>query len=178
MGKPAPPVLERKVIHTGTVFIKAGEENSRAYLIQTGQIRSFIMQGDRKIEVGQHGPGTIIGEVCLVMDDPINISYEALVDTTVAMITRQDFMKKLQRTDNMVKTVLDQLVTKLIAQDKEDMDRALRAADIDPDAHKFVCALVEGLAPGKREKYESALLPHMNRLILAIRDIKAAEGNI
>lgn len=167
------PVLERKVIHTGNVFIKAGEENSRAYMIQTGKVRAFFMQGEQKIEVAQYGPGAIIGEVCLVLDDPINVSYEALMDTTVAMITRQDFEKKLQRVDKTVVTILNELVKKLNAQDKEDLDKALSNADIDPDAHKFVQALVTGLAPAKKATYETTILPHMNRLIRAIKELKA-----
>lgn len=172
----APPVLERKVIHTGNVFIKAGEENSRAYMIQTGKVRAFFMQDDRKIEVAQYGPGTIIGEICLVMDEPITISYEALVDTTVAMITRQDFQKKLQRVDKTVVTIIDELVKKLIAQDREDFDRALKNSEIDPDAQKFVQALVHGLAPGKKDMYETTLTPHMNRLIRAIKELKEMSG--
>jgi CRP-like cAMP-binding protein len=176
MGKAAPPVLERKVIHAGNVFIKAGEENSRAYMIQTGKVRSFMMRGDSKVEVAQYGPGTIIGEVCLVMDDPINVSYEALVDTTVAMITRPDFQKKLQRVDKTVVTILDELVKKITARDKEDIAEAVDNADIDSDAHKFVQALVTGLAPGRKALYETTLLPHMNRLIHAIKELKKMDS--
>ena len=171
-----PPVLERKVIHAGNVFIKAGDENSRAYMIQAGKVRAFITQGENKVEVAQYGPGTIIGEVCLVMDDPITVSYEAIVDTTVAMITRQDFQKKIQRIDKTVVTILNELVKKLVAQDKEDMNKALSNAEIDADAHKFVQALVAGLAPGKKANYETTLLPHMNRLIVAIKELKNTEG--
>ena len=171
-----PPVLERKVIHAGNVFIKAGEENSRAYMLQTGKVRAFITRDGNKMEVAQYGPGTIIGEVCLVMDDPINVSYEAIVDTTVAMITRQDFEKKIQRVDKTVVTILNELVKKLVAQDKEDMDKALSNGDIDSDAYKFVQALVTGLSPGKKATYETTLLPHMNRLIRAIKELKKMEG--
>lgn len=171
-----PPVLERKVIHTGNVFIKAGEENSRAYMIQTGKVRAFFLRGEQKIEVAQYGPGTIIGEVCLVMDDPIKVSYEAMVDTTVAMITRQDFEKKMQRVDKTVVTILNELVKKLVAQDNEDVNKALSNAEIDSDAHKFVQALVTGLSPGKKATYETTLLPHMNRLIRAIKELKQMEA--
>ena len=171
-----PPVLERKVIHAGTVFIKAGGENSRAYMLQTGKVRAFTTRDGNKVEVAQYGPGTIIGEVCLVMDEPINVSYEALVDTTVAMITRQDFEKKLQRVDKTIVTILNELVKKLVARDKEDMDKALKSADIDSDAYKFVQALITGLAPGKKETYETTLLPHMNRLICAIKELKQMDS--
>jgi len=170
-----PPVLERKVIHTGNVFIKAGEENSRAYMIQSGKVRAFTTQGTDKIEIAQYGPGAIIGEVCLVLDEKIHISYEALTDTTVAMITRQDFQKKIQRIDKTVVTILNELVKKLLAQEQAGMDKAIRGSEIDEDAYKFVQALVTGLAPGKKETYETALLPHMNRLLRAIKEIKASE---
>ncbi len=90
-------VLERKVIHTGKVFIKAGEEHARAYLVQSGLIQGFVMEGEDKIVVADYEPGRIIGEVCLMVDEPMTMSYEAVVDTTVVTITRQDFQKKISR---------------------------------------------------------------------------------
>src|SRR5690606_5508372 len=68
-----------------------------------GKIAAFVMRDGERVEVARHGPGTIIGEVCLALDDPIQMSFEALVDTTVVTITRQDFEKKLTRVDQTIK---------------------------------------------------------------------------
>jgi CRP-like cAMP-binding protein len=101
------PVFDRSVIPANKVFIKANEENSRAYVIQTGQVRSYIIdENDEKIEIARYGEGTIIGEVCLVIDDPIPMYYEAVESSTVITITRQDFEKKFAKADNVIQSRL------------------------------------------------------------------------
>ena len=61
-------------------------------------------------------------------------------------------------------------------QDKDAMSLALNNADIDPDAKKFVQALLVGLDSGKQSAYEAVVLPHMNRLIRAIKQMKTMQG--
>ncbi len=170
-----PDVLERKVINPGKAFIKAGEENSRAYIIQNGMVRSFIMLDDEKTEVARYGPGTIIGEACLVLDELIDMNYEALVDTTVVTLTRQDFEKKLTRCDSTVRTILGHLMEKLSALDSTAIGKAKEKADINEKAFQLTRAIVNGFAEEKQRRYEQAILPHMNGLIKAIERIKAEE---
>jgi CRP-like cAMP-binding protein len=175
MTKPAPDVLTRKVIPAGKVFIKSGEENSHAYVIQKGQVRAFVEEGGQKIEVDIHGPGTIIGEVCLVLDLPMPISYETMVDTTVATVTRQDFQKKLTRIDNTVRTIFTHLTHKLLTQDSVALDKARKHSVIDEQAFQIVRSLTAGLDDVRRRKYEEKILPHVNALIKAIKEVKKGE---
>lgn len=170
-----PNVLERKVIHAGKEFITAGEENICAYVIQTGHVRGFVMDGKEKIEVDTHGPGTIIGEVCLMLDEPIKINYEAIVDTTVVTITRQDFGKKLARVDGTIRTILNHLMNKLLAQDNVAIDKARKRAQIDEQAFQIVRSLTAGLDDVRRRKYEDKILPHVNALVKAIKEVKKGE---
>ncbi len=165
-------VLERKVIHAGKVFIKAGEENNRAYVIQQGKVSAFIVKEGEKIEVAEYGPGTIIGEVCLVLDDPIKMSFEAIVSTTVVTITRQDFEKKMNRVDKTVKTIFNQVISKLFERDSVLIGQAGEDAKIDDDAVQLVQALISNLPPDKKFQYEKAILPHLNGLIKEIKGLK------
>lgn len=171
-----PEILERKIIHAGKIFIKAGEENSRAYVIQQGKVCAFFMKDDQRIDVADHGPGTIIGESCLVLDDPIDLSYETLVDTTVVTITRQDFQKKLSRADKTVKVLFGHVINKLHEMDSAAMGRAGEKAKIDDDALSLVKGLIAGLPPDKKFEYEQALLPHLNALIKEIKNLKTEKA--
>lgn len=171
-------VLERKVIHAGKVFIKAGEENNRAYVIQSGRVIAYVERDGERIEVAQHGPGTIIGEVCLALDDPIQMSFEAMVDTTVVTITRQDFERKLNRVDNTIKKIFSQVIKKLHAQDSTAISEAGEKAKLDDDAVKIVQALLANLPPDKKFQYEKAILPHLNGLIKEIKNLKTAKRHV
>ncbi len=168
-------VLERKVIHAGKVFIKIGEENNHAYLIQQGKISAFVMRDGQRIEVGEYGPGTIIGEVCLALDAPIKMNFEAVVDTTVVTITRQDFEKKLSKVDKTVRNIFGEVIKKLYAQDDIAIGIAGEKARIDDDAIKLVSALLANLPPDKKFRYEKAILPHLNGLIKEIKNLKGVQ---
>ncbi len=171
----AEDVFDRNVIHAGKVFIKAGEEHARAYMVQTGLVRSFVMDGDMKVDVGEYEPGRIIGETCLMVDEPMTMSYEAVTDSTVITITRQDFQKKIARIDKNIMTILHHVMDKLNYQDLNAIDKAKKRAEIDPDAMAMVEALTTGLAEEKKFVYEKAILPHANQMIKAIKEIKAKD---
>lgn len=165
-------VMERKVIHAGNVFIKAGEDHPRAYVVQKGLVRSFIMQDDIRIDVGEYEPGRIIGETCLMIDEPMELNYEAVEDTTVITITRQTFQKKLARMDKEVSSIFDHVMKKINTYDQNSIEKAVARAEIDDDAYKMVHAITAGLDQHKSYQYEKAILPHVNAMIKAIRQVK------
>lgn len=167
--------MERSILHKGKAFIKEGEENGRAYVIQTGLVRSFRTISGSKVVFGEYGPGTIIGEASLFVDEPADISFEAMVDTSVISITRQDFQKKLQKTDKMVGTVMDHLLKKIGELNRTKQDEVLSAAEIDNTAYTLVQSLIANVREDKKRKYELAIMPHVNGLIKALRDLKSTK---
>lgn len=170
------PVFDRSVIPAGKVFIKANEENSRAYVIQTGQVRSFVIDEDgEEIEVARYSDGTIIGEVCLVVDDPIPMNYQTLESSTVITITRADFEKKFSKADQVIQTILEHLAEKLKLQDSKALEEAMEKPDIDPTAQKMVDHLVSGLSDERKAVFTKALLPHVDGMMKAINFMKEEE---
>jgi CRP-like cAMP-binding protein len=174
----APEVLARTVIPEGKVFIEAGKECGRAYFIQKGKVRAFVMDGDNKIEVACYGPGTLIGEICLVLNEPMKMNYEAVVSTTVAVTTRQDFEKKLTRIDGMVRNTLHQIMHKLNSHDDEAIKNAKERSQIDEKALQLVQGLTHSLPDDKKIEYEDVILPHINNLLKAITAMKDKERHL
>lgn len=168
-------VLERKVIHAGDVFIKEGQEHARAYLIQTGLVRAFIMENDQKVIVAEYEPGRIIGETCLMVDEPMNMNFEAVEDSVIVTITRQDFQSKIRRINKDIMKILEHVMNKLNYQEMTAIDDAKRKNKVDPDALKMVAALTAGLAEEKKFQYEQAILPHVNAMIKEIKRLKGKE---
>ncbi len=167
------PVFDRSVLHANKIFIKAYEESSRAYVIQEGIIRSFTYNEDKEeVEIARFGPGTIIGEVCLVMDDPIPVNYQAVETTTVITITRADFEKKFAKTDNVVRTIVMNLTEKLMMHDSKALEKAMNKPEIDETAAALVKSLTAGLPEERKQVYQEALLPHVNGMITAIKEMK------
>jgi CRP-like cAMP-binding protein len=90
-------ILEREVFHAGHVILKAAEKSTNAYIIQSGKVVSFMLNGDRRVQVEEYGVGQIIGERNLLIELPSSLNYEALTDSTLVKLVRQDFEKKTQK---------------------------------------------------------------------------------
>lgn len=166
-------VLERSVLESGKVFIRAGEEILRAYVIQSGEVSAFTTLDGKKVEVTRFGPGTIIGETGLMIDEESKLSYEALNACTVITITRQDFQKRLARADKSITTILDHAVKKILYYEDIQTDKALSQSDIDETAIALMNSLLQGVTLDRKLQYEDAILPHVNDLIKAIKELKS-----
>lgn len=171
MGK-ATDILERSVLPAGKVFIKAGEENCRAYVIQSGNVLCYTMKGEQKVEVARYGPGTMIGETCLLLDDPIALSYEATESTTVVTITRQDFQKRLARIDKSVRNILDRAMQKLQDFQREEIEQVLRLYDVDDQTMALTKTMVKSLPKDLQMRYEVELLPHLDGVVRVLKEIR------
>ena len=169
---PQSRILERNLFHAGKIFIRAGERNSRAHVIQKGTAASYIEKDGEEIEVGRYGPGTIIGEVSLVLDEPVSMSFKALTDVTVVSISRQDFEKKLAVADGTIKTILRHIINKANAQEKQNIETIIDGSARDETAMMLVHAITHGMGEDKKKVYELAITPHINGLVTSIKDAK------
>lgn len=165
-------VLERSALQAGKVFIREGEDNIRAYVVQDGEVAAYKNNDGNKVEVARFGPGTIIGELNLMVDEESQLSYEALELSTVVSITRQDFQKRLARADKSITTILEHAVNKIKYYENIETQKALKNAEIDDTAKQLVEALVTGLPIDKKAQFEDAILPHLNSMIKAIKETK------
>lgn len=169
-------ILERSAIQKGKVFIRAGEEISRAYVIQNGEVVAFTMQDDRRVDVDTFGPGSIIGEMGLVADEVSPLSYEAVTLCTVITVTRQEFQKRLARADKNIATIMEHAVNKISHYESADTKKALKAAEIDETAYMLMNTLIKGVPYDRKLEYEDAILPPLNDLIKNIKELKKNKG--
>lgn len=168
----SPSILERKVIHAGKTFIKAGQEHGRAYVVQNGLVQSYVMNEDQKVIVSEYEPGRIICENCLMVDEPVSMNFEAVTDTTVITVTRDEFRKRISRMDKDIMSILEHVMNKLNYMDANAIEKARERAEIDEDAYQMLRALTHDVPEEKKHKYEKAILPHVNGLIKAIKVVK------
>lgn len=166
-------VLDRSVIAAGKVFIRAGEEHSRAYLVQSGTVQSFVEENGRKIVVGEYDSGRIIAETCLMVDEPMSMSYEAVTHVEVITMTRQNFQDKLRMIDKDLQKVIQYTMDKLNYQDISAIDKAKKRNEIEPAAQELVDSMVAQMSDERKFQYEQAMLPHLNSMIKAVKALQS-----
>lgn len=69
----------RKIVKSGEVIIRQGDAGESAYIIEKGRVEILIEKSNGMIHrVGSRGPGTIIGEMALVDNEPRMATIKAL----------------------------------------------------------------------------------------------------
>ena len=103
-------ILDRKVLQAGASIFREGDEGTRAYLVQSGEIEIWRAVDGGKKRLGVIGPGGIFGEMALIDRSPRMASATALTDTTVVVVSDRMFEDKLKKTDPFVAGLLRILV--------------------------------------------------------------------
>lgn len=165
-------ILERSVVHAGEVLIPAGASHTNAYLIQSGEMVCNTLLNGKKLEVTRYGAGSIIGECFLFSESPRALSYEAAVDTSVVVITRQDFEKKIKKLDSTTQNVMKLMAAKIRKFEDSAALNAEKTHDFDEEAMNIVQHLFRNLSDERKPDYEDAMLPHFNRLVRVLRSVQ------
>ena len=106
-------ILERKVLQPGEIIFKEGEEGSRAYVVQAGEVEISKTIDDEMVVLGVVGPGGIFGEMALIDDSPRMATARALGVSTVILVSRQMLDEKLAKADPFVRGLLNIFATNL-----------------------------------------------------------------
>lgn len=166
-------VYDRKIFPAGKVFIKEGEEAYHAYLVQSGTVRVYKTKEDGdEIEITELGAGAILGESALILDEPRNASAQAVSSTTVIVISRDDFERKMQKVDETIQKVLKLMSMKLGSLNKDAMKRHEDAHKRDFEAEAIVDSFCRKMSPERQEKFKEEITPHMTGLIRALKNFK------
>lgn len=103
-------ILERKGFGPNEMIFREGDPGNVAYVIQAGSVEIFRSRADGDDVLGTVGPGGIFGEMALIDDKPRMASARSIDQTTVIVISRMTFRKKLEKTDPFVRGLLNIMV--------------------------------------------------------------------
>ncbi|MEK9677376.1 MAG: Crp/Fnr family transcriptional regulator [Rhodospirillaceae bacterium] len=100
-------ILERIVYQAGESVFQEGDVGNRAYVVQEGLIEILRESADgAEVVLGSIEKGGIFGEMALIDDQPRMATAKAAAMTTVIVINREMFRKKLAKSDPFVRGLL------------------------------------------------------------------------
>lgn len=90
--------LQCQFISAGEVLWNEGDHSDMAAFVVDGRVEikkqtEFV---GKHVIVGIYGPGSIVGELCLVGGDPRAVTATALVDTSLLMLSHDRFEQLLE----------------------------------------------------------------------------------
>ena len=98
-------IAKEQTIDSGKIFIRQGDPGDNLYIIMSGQVKVFRINGNGMETVLAHrGPGDSIGEMALLTDEPRSASVQTTEDSLLLVITKYDFDQLLVDNPSLAQT--------------------------------------------------------------------------
>lgn len=105
--------LDQHVVElaAGQVLFSQGDVGDRAYVVRSGQIEIVRRLQEQDVVLAVEGPGTIIGEMALIDDQPRSATVRAVEPTTLTVVSKEAFQFHLSRTDPVIRILLERFTS-------------------------------------------------------------------
>ncbi len=103
-------VLRRNVYYPGDKLFSEGDSGDGAFIIESGDVEVYRTEQGKEIRLGVVGPGSILGEMALIDDEPRMASARAVNQTVSVTIGRAAFENKMSNADPFIQKLLRILV--------------------------------------------------------------------
>ncbi len=116
-----------KIFKAGDTIMSQGEMGACAYFIQEGRVKIVLEKSDGNLlDMGTRGPGSIIGEMAIVDNQPRSATIQALEPCKLLEITKEDFARSVKGANPIVR-----LISQVILMRYRDILRRSEALSMD-----------------------------------------------
>lgn len=102
----------KKIFNKGDILLREGDQGDSAYVLESGSVEILIQRDGALIQIGTRGAGSIIGEMAMIDDKPRTATIRALEDCHVMEISREDFSRRVDSADPILKMVMRVIMTR------------------------------------------------------------------
>lgn len=169
-------ILDRRFVPEGAIIIQEGEMGTQAFLIQSGAVRVYVTHDGREIELARLSTGQIVGEMAMLSDGPRTASVQATEDCNLIIISRQQFIAKLDDTDSMIRAIVQMLAKRLIEGNNVLSDKKGDVNDLATSARLIYQNIMGALPKNQQRTFQTTVLPPLEELLEAIEGFKDRYG--
>jgi len=95
-----------KHFKAGEIIMAQGDAGTCAYFIQEGRVGIVVEKEDGKVlDMGTRGPGSIIGEMAIVDNQPRSATIRSLENCRLLEITKDDFARSVRGANPIVRLI-------------------------------------------------------------------------
>ena len=96
----------RRTYSAGDIIFAEDDAPTTAFLIESGRVGVSTVQHGEIRELGELGPGALLGEMAVIDSGPRSATARALVDCVLTPIDRNQFAERLASADPVVRALL------------------------------------------------------------------------
>ena len=123
-------VLKDRDVPPNTVLIRKGDPGDSFYIVDSGKLRVFL-KGKDGVDTNLNwlGPGDSFGEMALLTDEPRSTNIEAVEETRLLVLTKEELDGVLRKNPDLYKNFV-KYISKLVKEDdrkiQEETEREYR----------------------------------------------------
>jgi CRP-like cAMP-binding protein len=165
-------ILERRFVPDGTLVMRQGDPGNCAYLIQSGRVKVFVEQDDKRIELAKLDAGQIFGEMALIFDDPRSASVQAIEDCNLIILTRQTFKQKLNRSDPTIRAIVTMLTQRVVSANNTVINKKSDVQDLIDTTRIIYENTLAALPRPQQRTFQNGVLPKLDDFFNAIKSFQ------
>lgn len=125
-----------RTFHKGATLFREGQSSNVAYIVRKGRVALFRIINNKRVGLGERGPGEMVGEMGVISAEPRTGTAEAMEYTEVLVCDQTLLRTMLLKSPRPVQIVTGYLVDRLRTLSRQVTDR--------PTNHPFlsVCRVV------------------------------------
>ncbi len=117
-GAPGGPQDNERRYPAGTVIFKENDQGAEVYLIRSGKIQIGRTVGNNPRVLATLTEGDFFGEMALISDRPRSAQATAIEDSTVIVLSSENFFRLLRTDFDMSMRIMEQLTSRLADTDR------------------------------------------------------------
>jgi CRP/FNR family cyclic AMP-dependent transcriptional regulator len=98
--------VDRKVYYAGDIIFREGSQGDCAYLIERGEVRVYKGPPDAEVTLAVIRSGALLGEMAMIDSEPRMASAIAITETSMTMVSRTMFERKMETADPFLRALL------------------------------------------------------------------------
>lgn len=98
-------------LEAGRILFREGDLGDRDYVVRSGRLEISRRVGTAEVVIAIEGPGTILGEMALIDDQPRSATVRALEPSRLTVVPKEAFQFHLARTDPVIRLLLERFTT-------------------------------------------------------------------
>ncbi|OED39304.1 hypothetical protein AB833_17235 [Chromatiales bacterium (ex Bugula neritina AB1)] len=129
----------RLIFKRNTVMMPQGEPGECLYIIESGSAKVFVGDSNgRELVLYEEGPGSYIGDISLLDDEPRSASVVTLEKTQVLSVSKEDFLACLASNPSISLSIIRTLTRRL-----RDATEGIRSLALDNVYRRLADKLME-----------------------------------
>lgn len=159
------PILERRFFPEGHVIIKDGDEGDFAYLIQSGSVRIYKMQGNRELALNTLEAGDIFGEMSLLFGQKRTAFAKATKDCNLILINRQKLEDKLKNSDPTIRAIVKILTRRVEQSNKMLANKDNQVGNLAEAMYEIFNKALSAMPADQKKDFRKAAAPVLEQFI-------------